>query len=85
MENTDNKEFGRLFNTIPIISEEHLDIILQTMSPKDSIYILVQAVKHAYNNNVYSIGESEVISKSIRVISKIQTDTTQHSESQQNQ
>ena len=56
MENTDNKEFGRLFNTIPIISEEHLDIILQTMSPKDSIYILVQAVKHAYNNNVYSIG-----------------------------
>jgi hypothetical protein len=85
MENTDNKEFGRLFNTIPIISEEHLDIILQTMSPKDSIYILVQAVKHAYNNNVYSIGESEVISKSIRVISKIETDTTQHQELQQNQ
>jgi hypothetical protein len=51
------------------------------MSPKDSIYILVQAVKHAYNNNVYSIGESEVISKSIRVISKINLDTETPKES----
>ena len=85
MENTENSEFGRLFNTIPILSEEHLDIILQTMSEKDSVYILVQAVKHAYNNNVFSIGETEVISKAIRVISKIETDTTQHQEPQQNQ
>lgn len=85
MENTERKEFGRLFNTIPLLSEEHLDVILQTMTGKESIYILVQAVKHAYNNNAFSIGETEVISKAIRVISKIETDTTQHQETQQNQ
>jgi len=71
------KEFGRLFNTIPLLSEEHLEIILQTMNSKESIYILVQAVKHAYNNNVFSIGETEVISKAIRVISKIDTEPTE--------
>lgn len=78
MENTETKEFGRLFNTIPLLNEEHLEAILQTMTSKESIYILVQAVKHAYNNNVFSIGETEVISKAIRVISKIDTESTEH-------
>jgi len=85
MENKEKEEFGRLFNSIPLINEEHLDLILQTMSGKDSIYILVQAVKHAYNNNVFSIGETEVISKAIRVVSKIETNPMPHQESQQNQ
>jgi hypothetical protein len=71
MENMENKEFCKLFNSISIISEEHLEIILSTMSQKDAIYLLVQAVKHAHHLGIFSIGEAEVISKSIRVISKI--------------
>lgn len=72
------KEFGILFNTIPLLSEEHLEVILQTMTNKESIYILVQAVKYAYGKNVFSIGETEVISKAIRVISKIDTELKEH-------
>ena len=71
MENTENKEFGKLFNSVPIVNEEHLNLILNNMSEKDALFLLVQAVKHAYHMNTYSLGESEVISKSIRVISKI--------------
>jgi hypothetical protein len=74
MENIENKEFGKLFNSVTLISEEHLDLILTTMSEKDALYLLVQAVKHAYHLNAYSIGESEVISKAIRVVSKITND-----------
>jgi hypothetical protein len=44
------------------------------MSQKESIYLLVQAVKHAHHLGTYSIGETEVISKAIRVISKINDD-----------
>ena len=76
MENLENKEFGKLFNSVSLISEEHLELILTTMSQKESIYLLVQAVKHAHHLGTYSIGETEVISKAIRVISKINDDET---------
>ncbi len=62
--------FGNLFNSVPLLTENHLDVLLNTLDKERSIYLLIQAVKHAYHSGVYSIGESEVISKCIRVISK---------------
>jgi hypothetical protein len=62
--------FGKLFDSIPIQSEEHLEVILETMDKDHAIYYLTQAVKYAYQAGIYSIGECEVISKSIRVTNK---------------
>lgn len=64
---------GNLFNSVPIIDENHLEEIISTMDKKTACYILVQAVKHAYHQGVFSLGESEIISKSIRVVSKDNT------------
>lgn len=79
MENIENEEFGILFNSVTLISEEHLDLILSTMTQKDAIYLLVQSVKHAHQMGAFSIGESEVISKAIRVISKSTEEPTENS------
>jgi hypothetical protein len=67
-----NKEelYGNLFDTINLLNEDHLDLILSTMTKDHSIYYLVEAVKSAYKRGAFTIGESEVISKSIRVLSK---------------
>jgi hypothetical protein len=62
--------FGKLFESIPIHSEEHLDVILDTMDKEHGIYYLTQAVKYAYQSGIFSIGECEVISKSIRITNK---------------
>lgn len=62
--------FGTLFKTVPLYNEDHLDVILKTMDKESASYILVQAVKHAYDSGIYTIGETEVISKAIRVLSK---------------
>jgi hypothetical protein len=67
--------FGKLFESIPLQSEEHLDVILNTMDKEHSIYYLIQAVKYAYQSGVYSLGECEVISKSIRLSSKKEKET----------
>jgi hypothetical protein len=67
MEN--NQLYGNLFNSIPIQSEEHLEILLNTMDEKNAIFILVQAVNYAHQNGLYTLGESEVLSKSIRYLS----------------
>ena len=62
--------FGKLFNSVPLLTENHLETLLETLDRERSIYLLIQAVKHAYHSGLYSIGESEVISKCIRVLSK---------------
>jgi len=69
MEN-ENKQFGLLFDSINLISEEHLEIILSTMDREHAIYYLVEAVKSAHKRGTFTIGESEVISKSIRTLSR---------------
>lgn len=72
----DTKPFGKLFNSIELSSEEHLEAILQTMTKENASYIVVQAVRLAYQNGVYSMGEVEVLSKAIRVLSKVEQPNT---------
>jgi hypothetical protein len=62
--------FGKLFKTIPLYSEEHLEVILQTMNKESANFFLIQAVKHAFDSGVYSIGETEILSKCIRLLAK---------------
>jgi hypothetical protein len=40
------------------------------MDKEHSIYYLVEAVKSAHKKGAFTIGESEVISKSLRVLTK---------------
>jgi hypothetical protein len=67
--------FGKLFNSIPLYSEEHLDTLLDTMNKDTSIYYLIQAIKFAYESGLYSMGECEIISKAIRISSKKEKET----------
>jgi hypothetical protein len=66
----EEKLFGELFKSVPIYSDEHLDVILQTMNKNSATYFLIQAVRFAFDQGVYSIGETEVLSKCIRFLSK---------------
>jgi hypothetical protein len=76
MENQEEELYGKIFDEIPLISEEHLELILSNMSYDESIYFLTQACKSAYHRGAFSIGESEIISKAIRIISKTKNKTT---------
>lgn len=62
--------YGIIFGTIPLLSEEHLELMLTTMDKDHALYYIIEAVKSAHQRNVFSIGETEIISKSIRVLSK---------------
>jgi hypothetical protein len=69
MEN-ENKVFGNLFNSIDLISEDHLVAILETMDKSHALVYLIESVKAAHERGAYTIGETEVISKAIRVLIK---------------
>lgn len=67
----ENKDvYGVLFNTIPLNDENHLEVLLQTMDKDTSIYILHQAINYAFKMGCFSLGETEVLSKAIRISSK---------------
>lgn len=72
--------YGKLFNSIPLYTEDHLDILLETLDKTNATQILIRAVKSAYHQNIYSLGECEVISKSIRVLNRpdISEETEEH-------
>ena len=71
--------YGKLFNVIPLMDDNHVDLLLSTMTKETAIYYLTHAVNLAYHNGVYSLGESEILSKSIRMLNKdeISEDSTQ--------
>jgi hypothetical protein len=69
MEN-ENKLYGNLFNTIDLLNEDHLEVILETMDKSHALVYLIESVKAAYERNSFSIGETEVISKAIRILSR---------------
>ena len=64
------KIYGKLFDSVPLLTENHLQTLLDIMDKEQAVFLLVQAVKYAYHNGIYSLGESEVISKSIRILSE---------------
>jgi hypothetical protein len=65
-----NEKYGNLFGSIDLLSEDHLEIILSTMDSETALYYLIESVKSAHRKGAYSIGETEVISKAIRVLIK---------------
>ena len=62
--------FGNLFGTIDLINEDQLELMLSTMNEEHALYYLIEAIKSAYSKGAFTIGESEVISKSIRILIK---------------
>jgi predicted ATP-dependent serine protease len=66
----ETKSYGTLFGEINLLTEEHLETILNTLDDENSKFLLISAVKYAFHKGIYSIGETEVISKCIRVLCK---------------
>ena len=66
--------YGKLFNNIVLNNETHLDVLLDTMDRDRAIYLLVEAIKYCHNMSAFTLGESEVISKCIRVLNRDYTE-----------
>jgi hypothetical protein len=70
----EQESYGILFGTINLVNEQHLEAILTTMDNDHALYYLIESVKSAHRKGAFTIGETEVISKALRVILK-DTDT----------
>lgn len=62
----------QLFGSMNFSSNEHIELFMEQLDVNSSIYCLVEAVKYAHARGSFSIGETELLSRSIRTISKNQ-------------
>ena len=76
MENTDSEEkitkkddkiIGSLFDSIDYTSKEQINTFINNMSEEQAIYCIEQAIQSCHSRGAFTLLESEVISKSLRL------------------
>jgi len=75
----EKKVYAKLFNSYEFVSQEHLDMYIQTMDDKVALHTLISSIKAAYERGAFHIGEVEVISKAIRIVSEPKTESKEES------
>jgi hypothetical protein len=59
----------KLFDFLQYNSNEEFDKLINSIEKEQSLFYVIQAVKSAYKRGCFSLEESEIISKSLRVLS----------------
>ena len=66
--NIEQGEF--LFESIKYQSPEDVEKFIKSIDTAQSFYVITKALEMAYARGVYSLQESEILSKAIRVLTK---------------
>jgi len=59
-----------LFDSIRYKSPEDVEKFVESMDSIQSFYVLTKAIEMGHTRGVYSLQESEILSKAIRVLTK---------------
>ncbi len=57
-----------LFEDVEIYNPEDIEKLIDGLTEEQAKFMLVRAVQMAYRNGLYSLTESELISKSLRML-----------------
>jgi hypothetical protein len=57
-----------LFEDVAIYKPEDIDNLIDNLTEEQAKFMLIRAVQMAYKNGLYSLTESEIISKSLRTL-----------------
>ena len=57
-----------LFEEVAIYNPEDIENLINGLTDEQAKFMLVRAVQMAYRNGIYSLTESELISKSLRML-----------------
>ena len=57
-----------LFEEVAIYKPEDIDNLIDNLSEEQAKFMLIRAVQMAYKNGLYSLTESEIVSKSLRML-----------------
>jgi len=61
---------GVLFGNIRYGSNEQIESIINNMEYEQAIFFITKAIEFSYGHNIYSLVESEILSKSLRIFNQ---------------
>jgi hypothetical protein len=71
LETSENKEpIGILFDSMNYYSNEDLNTFISSINQEQALFCIIEACKAAYDRKSFSLLESEVLSKSLRIMTK---------------
>ena len=59
---------GELFETISYFSPTDISNLIDGLSEEQSVYMIGLAINMCYQKNLFTLEESEIISKSLRIL-----------------
>ena len=61
---------GCLFERIAYFSDESIEGFIDSLDERSVYYILSQVLEYSHSKNIYTLLESEIISKTLRILNK---------------
>jgi hypothetical protein len=61
---------GFLFERIAYFSDESIEGFIDSLDEKSLYYVLSQVLEYSHSKNIYTLLESEIISKTLRILNK---------------
>ena len=68
----------KLFDILSYTNSEDLDNILKSVSHEQSLFFLTLAIKSAYNRNTFTMEETELLSKCLRVLQSTESENIEN-------
>jgi hypothetical protein len=79
----ERQPLGLLFDSVGYNSPDDIDRLTDEMTTDQSFYILTQALSYVHSTRLFTMQETELVSKSLRILHKVmlnrdnQTETTE--------
>lgn len=67
----EKQPIGILFDSIPFYEVDELTNLVENLNEEQVKHILSQSLQHAYKSGVFNLIESELISKSLRMLKNL--------------
>jgi hypothetical protein len=64
----EKQPLGFLFESIAYYNPSDIDKFIDSLSFEQSHYIITKSLEMAFNKNIFSLQESEILSKSLRLL-----------------
>ena len=68
MSDDEKKPIASVFDSVYFYNQNQINEVLENIDLPQSIFFITQALQHAFNNGNFSLHESEIISKSLRIL-----------------
>lgn len=65
---SEKQPIGLLFDNIAYYSPSDINKLCDDMTVEQAYYMVINAINYSYKNGVFNLQESEVISKSLRIM-----------------